>query len=155
MKVDLTWRAFTSLVALSVGLWLLALCAADIVPGFLGYPGFERDGAGWVGDGSLLILLVLAFAMVGLSLPLARGRNWARLVLVSALMLTCGTTFVALLLRLLHGRLSTPDEIGEFLIGMGILILPAVATSFLLNKQVVDEFTSHVRGRTQRSDIPP
>jgi hypothetical protein len=147
----LSWPRFLALLTLLLGIWLTCLFAAYLIPTVTGHPDFQNDESGLAEGAALVIFPMVGLSSCALSYFLARRKNWARLTLVAVLGLACAAATAILGSRLLTWRFSTPDEIGEFVLAVGFLIIPLAVVAFLVNDQVAAAFRADLAD-TQRGE---
>ena len=131
--MNIAWHRLIALVLFVVGVWV------ELIFGLL-FGVFESSERAPIENAAGGVFIVLGLVLMGLSYFIARRRNWARVIIVLCLLVTCVAMVVLLVKRVITGSIRSRDEVGEFLVGIGLLIFPAAATVFLVNKPVVDEF---------------
>jgi len=146
--INLSWHRFVALILLVSGLWLESVFAALLIPGALGNPHYKSQPDSDLENVAIGIFVASGAVLIVLSYFVARQRNWARVVIVLCLVGSAFAIVAVLVNRICEGKFRTADEIGEFVVGTGFLLLPFILTMFLINKPVADDFNP---GKVQHS----
>ena len=137
---SLTWPRFLSVLTLSMGLWVTCLFGAYLIPALTGHPDFQNEENGLFEGAALFVFPSLGISSCALSYFLAQRKNWARLTLVTLLLAACAVAVGVVGSRVLAWSFGTPDEIGEFILALGFLLIPLAFVGFLVNDQVAAAF---------------
>jgi hypothetical protein len=125
----MNWNTYIASAAFSIGVWLVLLGIA------LAVAVEEATIYTWVG------MILPGMMMVALSWFVFRRHNWARIVLIAALVIIAVIgSFGWWGFGDAHANHTFADRLGIAMVGVGFLLFPVLLILFLTNPQVVCEF---------------